>query len=163
VGIYWKPEKAAKGDATEKGHTDWIKLDSVGLDSGRHVFSATGRVADRQASTGHVGEIMITKSMDAASMNLFKAACIGAGEKMEIDVTRAGSIDDQSEVVYLKYKLEDAIITSYVFNTSGSAPSESLTINFTTITMTYTPQDPALKGTSGQTVSFNQPEATGKG
>jgi type VI secretion system secreted protein Hcp len=156
MGIYWKPEKAAKGDATEKDHKDWIKVDSVSFSSGRTVVSKTGRMADRDTSTGQLTEITVTKEMDTASMNLFNATCVGNGEKMEIHVTRAGTLDDKSEIVYLKYELENALLTSYSFNSSGGKPSETLTINFTKMTMTHTPQDPAAKADPNNTVSVCQ-------
>jgi type VI secretion system secreted protein Hcp len=163
VGIYWKPEKSAKGDATEKGHADWIKVDAVSLSAGRTIHTLMGRVSDRQADPGHVSEMTITKEMDTASMNLFKATCVGAGEKMEIDVTRAGTTQDAAEIVYLKYTLENALITGYSFNSTGNKPSETLTLNFTKITMAYTPQDAAAKGTGTIPVTFDGHETTATG
>jgi type VI secretion system secreted protein Hcp len=162
VGIYWKTEKAAKGDATEKKHENWIKVDSVAFGSGRPVLTRTGRAEDREAGTGQVSELTITKSMDTASMNLFKATCVGKGEKMEIHLTRAGTLDDKSEVVYLKYILENALLTGYAFNSTGGQPSETLTLNFTKVTMTYTPQDPAAAESSPITVAFNMSDTTGE-
>ncbi len=156
MGIYWKPETAAKGDATEKNHKDWIKLDSISFGSGRTVKTPTGRVADRQADTGQVSEITITKDMDTSSMKLFKATCVGTGEKMELHVTRAGALAGGEEIVYLKYTLENALVTSYSFNSTGGQPTETLTLNFTKITMAYTPQDAAAKGTGDIPVTFDQ-------
>jgi type VI secretion system secreted protein Hcp len=160
MGMYWQT-KIAKGDATEKAHTGWIKLDSIGFNSGRTVRSRTGRVADRQADVGQVGELTLTKLMDSSSMALFKSVCQGHGEALQIDVTRAGP--DKSEVVYLTYKLENALLTSYAYHTEGANPSETLTINFTKITMTYTPQDAAAKGSGGITVSMDQETGTAEG
>jgi type VI secretion system secreted protein Hcp len=162
MGMYWKTDKAAKGDATEKKHVKWIKASSLEFAAGRTVTTRTGRAADREAGTGHVGELTLTKEMDSASMHLFKAACVGNGERMEIHLTRAGSLDDKSEVVYLKYILENTLLTSYSFNSSGGKPSETLTLNFTKITMTYVPQDPAAAEASPVTVMFNQGDTTGQ-
>lgn len=156
MGIYWKPEKVGKGDATETEHKEWIKVDSVSFSSGRNIRTVTGRTADREASPGHISEITISKEMDTASMNLFAATCVGNGEKMEIHMTRAGTLDDKAEVVYLKYELENALLTSYSFNSSGGKPSETLTVNFTKITMIHTPQDPAAKADPNNTVSVCQ-------
>jgi type VI secretion system secreted protein Hcp len=162
VGIYWKPEKAATGDATEKNHVDWIKLSSASFGSGRSITTLTGRAADREAGTAQMSEMTITKDLDAASMNLFKAACVGNGEKMEFHVTRAGTLDDKSEVVYLKYILENALVTSFASQSTGGKPVETLTINFGKLTMTYTPQDPAAADASPITVAFNQCDTTGQ-
>ncbi len=163
MGIYWKPDKAAKGDATEKGHDKWIKVESVSLNSGRSVRTLTGRAADRQAEPGQVSELTITKDMDTSSMNLFKGTCVGHGEKMVVDVTRAGGLDDKAEIVYLKYTLENALITGYSFVSTGGKPTETLTINFTKITMAYTPQDAAAKSTGTIPVTFEAGATTATG
>jgi type VI secretion system Hcp family effector len=162
VGIYWKT-KSAKGDATEKNHAGWIKLSGLNFSSSRAVTTRTGRVADRHATTGRLGEIHLAKDMDTASMDLFMSTCLGEGEDMEIHVTRAGSRQDKSEVVYLKYVLENALVTGYAFNSSGANPSENLTVNYTKVTMTHTPPDAALKGTGGNNACFDQVTGAAEG
>ena len=163
MGIYWKPEKAGKGDATEKNHIDWIKVASVSFGSGRQVKEGIGRDADRQVSTGQIGEVTIVKSMDTSSMNLFRATCFGSGEKMELHLTRAGELADKAEVVYLKYVLENTLLTGYAFSSTGGLPSETVTLNFTKLTMTYTPQDAAVSGASPISVSFDKSKTTPEG
>jgi type VI secretion system secreted protein Hcp len=164
VGIYWKTKCAeGKGNATEKNHTTWIKVSDFSFSSGRNVDTPTGRVADREASTGYLGEFTISKDMDAASMYLFTAACIGEGEEMEIHVTRAGTKADKSEITYLTYTLTNALITSFSFGSSGGNPSETLTINFTKIKEEFTPQDAAAKGSGAIPVTFDQELGTGEG
>jgi type VI secretion system secreted protein Hcp len=162
VGIYWKT-KNAPGSATEPDHKDWIKLNGLSFDTSRTVTTRTGRVADRVANTGSMGEVQVAKDMDGASPNLFMYTCLGKGEDMEIHVTRAGSGDDKGEIVYLKYKLENALVTGYAFNSSGANPSETLTINFTKMTKTHTPQDTSLTGASPNTVWFNAADGTSEG
>jgi type VI secretion system secreted protein Hcp len=163
MGIYWKPDKASKGDATEKKHEKWIKVSSMSFSSGRGIRDKVGRGHDRLVSSGHISELTITKDMDTASMNLFKGVCVGHGEKMEIHVTRAGTLDDKSEVVYLKYVLEDALITGYSFNSSGGKPTETLTINFSKITMTHTPQSRTAEAAQPITVSADAAATTAQG
>jgi type VI secretion system secreted protein Hcp len=163
VGVYWKTERSGKGDATEKKHNKWIKIHSVSFGSGRNVKSRTGRAADREAGTGYLGEIMINKDMDSSSVFLFKSTCAGHGEKMEIHVTRAGSGDDKSEIEYLKYVLEDALITGYSCSSTGGKPSETLTLNFSKITMTYAPQSSSVKDESAITVSYHQGKTKAEG
>jgi len=164
VGIYWKTVCAKdKGNATEKNHTNWIKVSSFSFSSGRNVDTPTGRVADREASTGYLGEFTITKEMDSASMYLFTATCIGEGEEMEVHVTRAGTKADKSEITYLTYTLTNALITSYTFGSSGDNPTETLTVNFTKVKEEFTPQDAAAKGSGAIPVTFDQAEGTGEG
>jgi type VI secretion system secreted protein Hcp len=131
--------------------------------SGRVVDTPTGRIADRQAHAGHISEVHVSKDMDTASPDMFMSTCVGAGEKLEIHVTRAGSRQDKSEITYLTYVLENALLTSYSFNSSGTNPSETFTINFTKLTKSYTPQDAAAKGTGAVPVTFDQETGTGEG
>jgi type VI secretion system secreted protein Hcp len=164
VGIYWKTEKIKKGDANEaehKGAQGWIKLAGFSFGSGRNIATRTGRVADREASTGQVGEITITKEMDVASMYLFMGTCLGAGQKMNIHVTRAGP--DKKEITYLKYELDNALLTNYSYGSGGANPVETVTINFTKIKMEYTPADAAAKGTGSIPVMFDMATGTGEG
>jgi type VI secretion system secreted protein Hcp len=129
------------GDATAQDFSKWIRLHSLGFGSSRTVQMDPGRPASRAADAGYIGEMIITKEMDSASMNLFKAACNGGGQKMTINVTRAGTTGDKSEEVFLAYELEDALLAGYSFNSTGRNPNESLLINFAKVTMTYTGLD----------------------
>jgi type VI secretion system secreted protein Hcp len=163
VGIYWKAGKSPNGDATEKGHKKWVKCGSLSLSTNRVVDSTSGHVADRVKDNGRVSELTLTKDMDTASMNLFKSTCNGHGENMEIHVTRPGSADDKAEIVYLKYILENALVTSYAFHSAGTRPMETLTLNFTKITMTHVPQNAGTTPGSNNTVSHDNTETTAKG
>ena len=155
MGIYLKVP-AVKGDADAAEHKGWIKLDSFAFGSGREVRTPIGRVADRHANRGQVGEIQLTKEMDSSSLHLFAATCVGGGETMEIEVTRAGDKKKKTEIPYLKYKLEHALFTGYSFHSSGANPYETLSLNFTKITMAYHPQDAALKGEPANAETFDQ-------
>jgi type VI secretion system secreted protein Hcp len=162
MAIYLKTP-FAKGEVAEPSHKEWIKLDSMSFSSGRTVRTPTGRVADRQADIGHISEVHVTKDLDTASPDLFMGTCVGPGEKLEIHVTRTGSKKDATEIVYLTYELENSLLTSFSVNTSGSKPSETVTINFTKMKMTYTPQDAAATGKGQIPVTFNQAEGKGEG
>jgi type VI secretion system secreted protein Hcp len=160
MGIYLKVPHD-KGDATEKHHMNWIKLDSISFGSGRPVRTKTGWVASRWAGTGRVSEIHLTKQMDASSVHVFMSTCLDAGRTMEIFLTRAGTRHDKSEIVYLKYKLTHALFTSYSLESSGANPLETLSLNFTRIDMEYFPQDDKAEKKGGIPVWFDQ--ATGRG
>jgi len=161
MGIYWKTEW--DGDATEKGHIGWIKLQSATLSSVREVVTFSGRVADRMAKVGTINDVSLTKTMDSSSMSLFMCTCLGIGTNMKIEVTRAGPSGGKQEIVYLRYEFEDALITSYDFSSQGENPTESVRINFTKVTMTLIPADKKAGEKGANPVSFNLATGVGEG
>jgi type VI secretion system secreted protein Hcp len=139
--IYMKYD-GIDGAVTATGHEKWIELDSCQLGVNRHVTSATGRGSNREASVPSVSEIVITKSQDVASTNLFKASLWGEGKKVKIDFVKT---DQDKFEQYLQLELENTLVSS--FSTSGhggdghARPMESLSLNFTKITYVTTLMD----------------------
>jgi type VI secretion system secreted protein Hcp len=60
---------------------------------------------------------------------------------------------------YLEYKLEGASISGFSVSSGGDRPTESVSINFDKITMSYTPVGDDLSGSEG---GFGWNLATGK-
>ena len=67
---------AIKGDSTVDSHTDWITVDSLHWGVGRAI-STSGVGKDRDTSNPSISEVVITKSMDVASTDLFSQATCG--------------------------------------------------------------------------------------
>ena len=130
-----KFEKEIKGSSTVKGHENWICVDSFNLGVGRSI-STSGGGNDRDTSNPSFSEVTFTKSTDIASSDLFiQAVCGSSLGKAEIHfVQTSGNSGDQ---VYLKYELDQAIVSSYSISSSGERPSESFSLNFTKITKQY--------------------------
>lgn len=125
-----------KGDSTVADHTDWITIDSFQLGVGRGI-SMSGGGKDRDTSNPSFSEATLTKSTDIASADLFAQATYGKSlGKAEIHFIQTGGTGNDSQV-YLKYELEDAIVSSYSISSGGDRPSESLSLNFTKIMMQY--------------------------
>jgi type VI secretion system secreted protein Hcp len=80
-----------------------------------------------------VSDISFMKSTGKASPKLFLHCCQGTHfPSSAVVVTR---IVDGREEVYLEYKLENVMISSYqTSGDGGSVPTESLSLNFTKIT-----------------------------
>ena len=108
------------GDVTEKGHEKWIELLSVQM--GQFKSIAT------------VSEIVITKSMDSASMALWNQSLYGEGLTIQIDLVKSGE-------PYLTYTLQNALISGY-----QPGPTESLTLNFTKMTFDAHGTGPDVSG-----------------
>ena len=124
-----------KGDSTIKNHENWINIDSFQLGVGRAITSSGGG-KDRDTSSPSFSEVTCTKSTDMASSDLFMQAICGKSlGKAEIHFVQTDG--DAADQVYMKYELEDALISSYSLSSSGERPSESFSINFTKITKQY--------------------------
>lgn len=94
-------------------------------------------------------ELSITKSMDKSSPKLFEALATGKHLK-EAKLVLRGS----SSMEYLVITLSDVLVSSY--STGGSSsedrPTESISLNFAQIKMSYVEQD--AKGSPGAAVEF---------
>src|SRR5262249_10434514 len=111
-----------KGDVTADGHAGWIELHSFQWGVGRGISSPTGASADRESSAPSVNEITVSKMTDISSTKLLNEAYQGEGQKVEIDFckTDAGVLE-----VFMKYTLEDCLISGYSASSGGDRPSES--------------------------------------
>jgi type VI secretion system secreted protein Hcp len=127
-----------KGGVTTKGYTDQFEVDSFQFGIGRGVGSPTGGSTNREASTPSVSEITMTKRLDEASGGLIKEAYSGAGKATAvISFVRT---DSGGGVTYLKYTLSNFMISGYSTSSGGDKPSESISLNFTKIVTSVTPQ-----------------------
>ncbi|WP_097459726.1 Hcp family type VI secretion system effector [Mangrovitalea sediminis] len=129
-----------KGNVTAEGYKDWIRLDSYQFGVGRSISMEAGHLANREATRPNISEMMVSKVMDKASSGLFKESLTGSdGCKVVIDVVRtsADKIDK-----FVTYELEDCLISSYSVSAgSEGAPSESISLSFGKVTMSYTAAD----------------------
>jgi type VI secretion system secreted protein Hcp len=130
--IYMKYE-GIDGDVTAKGFEGDIQLNSFQWGVGRGISAPTAGGAGREASAPSVSEIVVTKKFDSSSVPLIQEAFTGNGADVEIDfVTQAPKGDSQ---IYLKLDLADVLISGYSMSSGGDRPSESLSLNFTKISI----------------------------
>ncbi|MCE9529819.1 MAG: type VI secretion system tube protein Hcp [Planctomycetes bacterium] len=131
-----------KGSVTEAGHKEWIELQSCQMGTHRNVTSAVGGSSNREASAPSISEIVITKNLDAASAELFRASLVGEGKKVKIDFCKT---DKDKLTPYLQLELENTLVSSFSLSGHGgsgnSAPMESLSINFTKISLNHLSPD----------------------
>jgi len=137
VPIYMKFGKI-KGDVTAKGHEGWIELTSAQLGVNRQITSPTGRGANREASAPSMSEIVVTKFVDQASTDLFRASMWGEGVDVEIHFVKSDDSPANDPInPYMTLKLKNTLISNYSVSGHGgdshSKPMESLTLNFTGI------------------------------
>jgi type VI secretion system secreted protein Hcp len=156
--IYMKYD-TIKGEVTASDYKDWIEVNSIQWGVGRGISSPTGGTSDREASAPNISEIVISKLQDVSSPYFFAEATFGEGKKVELHLVKT---DDARLQPYLQITLDNCMISSYSQTSSGDRPSESLSLNFTKITLAYITQN-SLGQTVTKTVSYDLAKGVGSG
>ena len=141
-----------KGPVTTEGFKDWVECKSFQWGIGRAIGTAARGSYSREHSEPTISEITVTKLTDVASPKLMLDAVAGKlDSKVEIKFTTTtkGKVE-----TFLTYKLENAGISHYSMHSGGDMPIESLSLNFTKITKTFTGMEPGITG-SPETVGYD--------
>jgi type VI secretion system secreted protein Hcp len=146
-----------KGESTDKEHKDWIIIQSMSSPVYRSIPEGA---KDMQRVRGEttLGDIVMVRELDKSSVKLQEACATGKFFN-EVEIHFCSDLADKSET-YLKYKLENCIVSSYSFhgNASGSPlPSEELSLNFTKIEWTYVNIDHKTGKPQGNVVGSYDP------
>lgn len=135
-----------KGEATAKGHEQWIELSSFqcGIDNAQNKNPGEkGGTADINIGVGELQECTVSKSVDSSSTQLAQFAINGNSPgQAEIDFVEVGGSSDGQPVTYLKYKLDRVFVKSW--SISGDAddrPTEEVAFYYNKIAFAYTPED----------------------
>jgi type VI secretion system secreted protein Hcp len=151
MAIYMK-YGSIKGPVSTEGFKDWIELESFQWGAGRAIGTAARGHFSREHSEPSISEIMVTKRMDVASPKLFLDSVAGKlDSKVEIKFTTTtkGKVE-----TFLTWKMDNTGISHYSVSSGGDMPMESLSLNFTKITKTFTSHDPGIGG-SPETVGYD--------
>ncbi len=106
-----------------------------------------------QKSDPSLSEIVLTKTFDAMSPALFINCCLGTTiTKVEVDFTGTSGDATAASTVYLTYELSNAIITGHSVSSGGDLPSESISIAYEAIVMTYNTPPKTAKNKDGSPV-----------
>lgn len=116
------------GDATANGYEKWIELLSVQMGPSRSIAAPIG------TAPATVSEIVITKSMDSASMALWQQSLYGEGLTIQIDFVK-------SDNAYLTYTLQNALISGFQRGTT-----ETISLTFTKLTLNTHGTGPDVSG-----------------
>ena len=129
------------GDVTDVGFAGDILLNSVSWGLGKGVTSAMGSAAggSRQNS---VSSLTITKTLDKSTPKLLDQA-LGGTPTPEVDILFSSG----GTQPYLQYTLKNVLISGYSVSSGGDRPTESMTLDFTQVQISYFSQN-----ASGQTV-----------
>lgn len=140
MGLFIKVD-GIEGESTDANHQKWILADSASLPVFRSIPSGA---VDQQRTKGEtqLGDVSIVRQLDKSSPKLFEAVASGKFNKlvtMEFTTQTGGKNE-----TYLKLALENVIFSGYSVSGSSSGdpmPSESVSMNATKITYTYTEFD----------------------
>lgn len=132
------------GEATDTRHKNWSDLQSVSFGIKVETTMGTGGSTSRPVA----GEVKCVKVLDKSSPLLMRALTLG--EKiplLTIEFTRSTAAGEEP---YLKYEMHDVLISSYNIAPGGDgsgageqAPTETLSLNYEEIKVTYTERDQA--------------------
>lgn len=151
MAIYMK-YGSIKGRVTTEGFKDWIELNSFSWGVGRAIGSAARGATSRERSEPSLSEVTVTKLTDVASPKLFLDA---VGGKLDNKVTIKFTTTSKGAVTtFLIYELTDTGISGYSLASGGDMPTESLSLNFTKISETFTGETPDVSG-SPETVGYD--------
>jgi type VI secretion system secreted protein Hcp len=141
-----------KGAVTTDGFKDWIELNSFQWGVGRAIGTAARGSTSRESSEPSLSEVVVTKATDLASPKLFLDSVAG---EMNTKVTISFTTTTKNDVKeFLKYELTNTGISGYSLSSAGAIPQESLSLNFTKISKTFTGMDPATSG-NPETVGYD--------
>jgi type VI secretion system secreted protein Hcp len=128
------------GESTDEKHKNEIDVLSFSWGIDRH------RAAERgQGGAGQVKimDFSVTKFTDKASPILFDAACEG---RQISDATFTARKAGGTQQTFLKYVFRDVLISSVqpsgASGSESSVPTESVSLKFGAVEITYTPQGP---------------------
>ena len=153
MAIYVEYE-GIKGNVTAEGYKDHIAVDATTFGVGRGISMEVGNLSNRESTKPSISEVTCTKFADTSTVSLLKEALTGSkGKKVKIKYVRTGA-DKVTE--FMSYELEDALISSYSANaTSEGEPSESLTISFSKVLVTYNDSDSTMGGGSPNRTGYD--------
>ena len=114
------------------------------------------------AGKANVGDLLLVKYIDAATVNLKKSCCSGKQFPTAVLICRKAGGDEPVE--YYKIEMKNVIISSVQVGGAQSDDrlTESIALNFGEYSATYTPQDnegkpgPAI-GPAGHNMQTNKP------
>ena len=141
-----------KGAVTTEGFKDWIELNSFQWGVSRQIGTAARGSTTREHSEPNLSEVTVTKLSDVATPKLFLDAVAGKLDNkvsIKFTTTTKGKVE-----TFLTYEMENTGLSHYSLSSGGEAPMESLSLNFTKISETFTGMDPSISG-SPETVGYD--------
>ncbi len=133
-----------KGESTDEGFKDQIVIESFSFGVSTSVQPAGSLSgSSRGRASASFQDIVVTKPVDKSSPRLMLACADGTNfGDVVLSITRSSGQAQDPPSTYLMYELKDVRISSYSTSGDGDeALTESVSLNFSAIKITYVPQD----------------------
>jgi type VI secretion system secreted protein Hcp len=136
---------SVNGPVTTKGFEKWIECNSFQFGVSRMIGTAARGSTNREGAEPAFSEIVVTKPYDVASIKLIEDAWGGhLDTKVEIKFTT--TVKDGVQT-FLAYELEKCGVSGYNVSAGDQGnPMESLSFNFTKVTINHTGMDSKTSG-----------------
>ena len=134
---YFLKIEGVDGESTDAKHKGQIEIDSFSWGVSNSGSMAAG--GGGGAGKASFSDLHFTKTVDKSSPKLMEAVATGEHlRSVDLVVRKAGG----EQLEYYKIELQDVVISGYsTTGSSGEAPSESISLNFSKIVFEYTPQN----------------------
>jgi len=129
------------GEVTAAGHEGWIEIQSWSwgaTQAGAGGATATGRAAGTATPPAGPGTLNMIKRVDKATPLLMQS--LSRRQHSPIVILHVSA--PEGAMRYMEYRLEDVLVSSVSpsrTGAGGAVPTESLSLNFTKITMSAAP------------------------
>lgn len=130
------------GESQDRDHRDWIDL--LSFSQGQYLPASPPAPGGTARTAAVFEELALKKTLDKASPKLAEAVCTGkVFPKVDIHLARPSS--EGTQATYYTCELKNVIVTSYHIggSTQDAVPTETLSLNFEEIKVTYTKFDAA--------------------
>ncbi len=156
VDFYLKLD-SIQGESQSDGHTNEIQIHSFSW--GASQTSSVAGTGGSGAGKAHLSDLSIMKTLDKASVPLFKALTLGThipnGTLTAIKATGTAGAKP-----FLKVTLGELFVTSLQVSGSSEIPMESVSFSYNTIKIEYSTQDDkgtmTVAGSAGWDIKTNK-------
>jgi type VI secretion system secreted protein Hcp len=138
------------GESKDKDHTDWIELDSWSWGVDNPATFATGQGG--QATQAHISSLNIMKTVDKASVALFKNST--TGKHIGSATLSCMKLDGDQRIEFLKVDFTDLMVSSLQWSGAGedNQVAESVALVFAKFKQSYKVQEDT--GSAGGNTDF---------
>jgi type VI protein secretion system component Hcp len=142
----------AKGSVTHKEFDGWIALSDVNFGIKKPVSSQHAADVGFEAGTPMFSEVSVTKNYDRATEEMMRRALLHGKQGMahEVQIVISGAARPDKPVrKYVRYVLQDVVVTSFSLEIGDSAPVEKIELVFRSMYVEIAPSDSSNRRLAG--------------
>jgi type VI secretion system secreted protein Hcp len=129
-----------KGESSDVDHKDWIEIESWSHEIRQPKSATASTSGGHTAERCEHGDMVIVKSMDMTSPQIYEAAS-GGTTFAEVTIDFLRSDGDDKRVKYMEVKLKNVIFAKVSPTTTAEgAPVETLALKYAAVEWKYTKQ-----------------------